>query len=66
MMQRRRSANARLARKTLVGVFILRDPKMAVMIRRLPATPRTNVRLKLSRRERDAQVCQVRPDRCEL
>ncbi len=46
MMQSRRSATARLARKILVGLFISRKPNTAHRIIALPNTPNNKVRLK--------------------
>jgi hypothetical protein len=46
MMQRRRSAAARLARKMLVGLFISLKPKTAHKIIVLPRTPKSKVKLK--------------------
>ena len=46
MIQRRKSAKARLARNTLVGVFIFLCPMIPVMMSKLPITPNKNVKLK--------------------
>jgi hypothetical protein len=50
MTHNRRSANARLARKIFVGLFISRNPRTAHRIIVFPETPSKSVKLKKKRK----------------